>query len=320
MKLTPLIPLLLLTTCAVAQQTTRYYDIYWKESDAKKARFVCISEKTDSGWRRRNYYFVKDGTLEMEGRYQDSTEKVPIGKFTWLFPDKKPSMTGSYLQGKKQGTWLKYHRNGMIADSTEYEAGSPIGTSFRWFPNGSPSDSSMFHSDGSGTQVTWFDNGNPSSAGAYAAGRKMHGEWKFYHKNGQVSAIELYDQGKLLQKDYYDENGGQVTDTTNRERNAALRGDFTSKAWLRYLQKNLEFPPGYKITNADEAAVGVTFTIDEDGHVKDAFISTPFFTPFEREALRVIIRSPKWWAAVDHNRYIQSFFIQAVVFNQTTEQ
>lgn len=319
MKLTPLTILLLLTTCALAQQTTRYYDVYWKESDAKRARFVSIMEKTDSGWHCRDYYFVKNPSLEMEGGYQDSTKKIRMGKFTWLYPDKKPSMTGRYLQGKKQGTWLKYHPNGMIADSTEYEADNPIGTRLSWYPNGSPSDSSIFHADGGGMQVTWFDNGNPSSAGVYATGRKMHGEWKFYHKNGQISADELYDQGKLIRKDYYDENGGMVTDTTDRERNAALRGDFTAKTWLRYLQKNLEFPPNYKISNSDEAAVGVTFTIDEDGNVKDAFISTPFYPAFEREALRVIIRSPKWWPAINHNRYVQSYHIQSVVFNQTTE-
>jgi antitoxin component YwqK of YwqJK toxin-antitoxin module len=319
MKLTPLTILLLVTTCAIAQQTTRYYDVYWKESDAKRARFVSIMEKTDSGWYCRDYYFVKNPTLEMEGWYQDSAKKIRTGKFTWLYPDNKPSMTGRYLQGKKQGTWLKYHPNGMIADSTEYKAGSPIGTSFSWYPNGSPSDSSIFHADGSGMQVTWFDNGNPSSAGVYAAGRKMHGEWKFYHKNGQISAIELYDQDKLLQKDYYDENGGTVTDTSNRERNAALRGDLTAKTWLRYLQKNLEFPRNYKISNSDEAAVGVTFTVDEDGNIKDAFISTPFYPAFEREALRVIIRSPQWRPAINHNRYVQSFHIQPVIFNQTAE-
>ena len=319
MKLTPLTILLLLTTCAFAQKTTRYYDVYWKESDAKRARFVSIMEKTDSDWYCRDYYFVKNPTLEMEGWYQDSTKKMRTGKFTWLYPDSKPFMTGRYLQGKKQGTWLKYHPNGMIADSTEYEAGNPIGTHLSWFPNGSPSDSSIFHADGSGMQVTWFDNGSPSSAGVYTAGRKMQGEWKFYHKNGQISADELYDQGKLLRKDYYDENGGMVTDTADRERNAALRGDFTAKTWLRYLQKNLEFPPNYKISNSDEAAVGVTFTIDEDGNVKDAFISTPFYPAFEREALRVIIRSPKWWPAIDHNRYVQSIHIQSVIFNQTIE-
>ena len=319
MKLTPLAILSLLTTCALAQKTTRYYDVYWKESDAKRARFVSIMEKTDSGWHTLDYYFVKNPTLEMEGWYQDSTKKIRTGKFTWLYPDKKPSMTGHFLQGKKQGTWLKYHPNGMIADSTEYEADNPIGTRLSWFPNGSPSDSSIFHADGSGMQVTWFDNGNPSSTGVYAAGRKMHGEWKFYHRNGQISADELYDQGKLMRKDYYDENGGMVTDTADRERNAALRGDFTAKTWLRYLQKNLEFPPNYKISNSDEAAVGVTFTIDEDGNVKDAFISTPFYPAFEREALRVIIRSPKWWPAINHNRYVQSIHSQSVIFNQTIE-
>jgi hypothetical protein len=51
------------------------------------------------------------------------------------------------------------------------------------------SDSAMYNPDGSGIHVSWFDNGNPSSAGYLAAGYKPRGRWKYFHKNGNLSAV-----------------------------------------------------------------------------------------------------------------------------------
>jgi Gram-negative bacterial TonB protein C-terminal len=63
----------------------------------------------------------------------------------------------------------------------------------------------------------------------------------------------------------------------------------------------------------------VSFTIDEDGNVKDPFVSTPFFPPFEKEALYTINRSPKWLPAIEHNRCIQSSARQPVIFKNAPE-
>jgi hypothetical protein len=318
MKITPPTTLLLLAATTHAQKSVRYYNFQWKECEVAHARFLTTTEHTDSGWHRIDYYLVKTPKLQMDGWYLDSAQKIPVGQFVYAYSDQKLEMKGLYFNGRKKGTWLTYHPNGMMADSTTYLAGDPIGTSLRWYPNGFPADSSIHNPDGSGLEVTWFDNGNPSAAGLFTTGRKMHGKWQFFHKNGKLSAIELYDHGQLTQKQYYDENGQAIADTANRDRPAAFKGGID--AWLKYLDSHLRFPDHTTITNSDQAAVVVSFTIDEDGNVKAPFISTPFFPPFEQAALYTINRSPRWLPAIEHNRCIQASCRQPVIFNNAPNE
>ena len=314
MKLTPLILLLLTTVSAFAQKIQKFYDYQWKETDAAHARFYSVIESTDSGWHRLDFFLHEPSSLQMEGWFEDTASKVGNGKFTYVYPNKKTSSTGYNLHGKKQGLWFSFHPNGMMSDSTVYDNGNQIGTSLSWYANGYISDSSVLQKDGSGVQAGWFDNGKVSYAGMLSAGRQKHGKWKYYHKNGQVSAIEIYDQGKLLDKQYFDETGTALTDTTTKDRKAAFKGG--PKDWLKYLDNHLTFPENYKIINSDLAVVELTMTVDEDGNVQDAFVNVPFYPPFEKIALDVVRHSPKWTPAISHNRRVRSTFRQPIVFSQ----
>lgn len=313
----PLLPILLtLASTAGAQKSTTYYDFQWKPTEVSHARFISILEHTDSGWHRQDY-FVQGPALQMDGWYEDSACKIENGKFIYGYPDGKAEILGSYVHGKRQGLCLSYHPNGMLADSGVYEGGHAVGTTFEWYPNGSVSDSAVYSADGSSVEVSWFDNGNPSAAGHWTADHKRQGLWKFFHSTGKLSAQELYDHGRLLEKQYYQEDGQPQMDTTNKDHKCTFGKD--ASAWLKWLGNNLQFPPDYQITGSDLAAVVVTFTVDIDGTVKDAYISTPFFPPFNREALKTINKCPKWHPAIEHNRRIQVIMRQPVVFSQPVE-
>lgn len=304
-------------TGASAQKLTKYFDYLWKECDAAHARFVSEITSTDSGWHRLDY-FVHGPSLQMEGVYEDSACKIPNGKFTWVYPDGKVDRTGRYSHGKKQGQWLTYHINGMLADSVDYIEGAPFGTSMSWHINGYTRDSAVYNPDGSGVDVSWFSNGSVSSAGRYAAGRKMQGKWQFFHKNGKLSAIELYDQGRLTQKQYYDTAGQAVFDTTSIDKDATFKSGV--KDWIKYLENHMDFPGNYKITNSDQAVVVVIFGVDEDGNIIYPYVSIPFYPPFDKVALDVVRKSPKWQPAIEHHRRVQTTFQQAVVFNQPADE
>jgi len=184
----------------------------------------------------------------------------------------------------------------------------------KWHHNGYIADSSVYQPDGSGVEVSWFDNGNPSSAGMLAAGFKQHGRWKYFHKTGQVSAIELYDNGKLMGKQYFGEDGSSTSDTTNNDREAEFPGGL--KAWGNYLGKHLFFPSQYQLVNSDKAAVVISAVIDEDGKVQDAYVKTPFYPEFDKIALNAVRSSPKWRPARNHNRNVKYYINQPVVFSQ----
>ena len=314
MKLLALFPLALASLTASAQQIRKFYDYQWKDSDAAHARFYTVIEPTDSGWHRQDF-FLHGPSLQMDGYFEDSACKKHNGKFTFAYPNKTVESTGRYLHGKKQGLWLTYHLDGSMADSTVYEAGFPVGTTLAWYANGYPSDSAVYNADGSGVHVGWFDNGNVSYAGMLSAGFKPHGIWKYYHKNGHVSAVELYDHGVLKDKQYFTENGEPMTDTTNRDSKAVFRNG--EKDWQKYLGTHLYWPQNFEITNADVVVVVVTVTINEDGKVEDAYVSIPFAPRFDEIALNAVRHSPPWTPARQHNRKIKYHYRQPVTFQQS---
>jgi hypothetical protein len=198
-------------------------------------------------------------------------------------------------------------------DSTFDTNGKPSGISKGWHANGYPSDSVSYRPDGVSVHVSWFDNGNPSSAG-YKINDSLHGKWTFFHKNGNPSAIEKYDHGKLISRQYFDEQGKEMTDTSNHDHQAAFTGG--QKAWLKYMLSKLYFPDQYKILNADKAVVVVDATIDEDGNITEPEISSPFYPAFNQIALKMMKGSPKWEPAVSHNRRVKFHIRQPVTFAQ----
>jgi antitoxin component YwqK of YwqJK toxin-antitoxin module len=301
---------------ASAQKIEKYYDYLWKETESSSARFYSQVNYTDSGWQRTDY-FLNPSKAQMVGLYEDKDCKIANGTFYYFYPNGNLEYSGKYIHGKKEGLWLSYHYNGILSDSAVYKNNFRIGTSLSWYSNGYLSDSSVHNNDSSGISLSWFDNGNISSAGYLAEGNKPNGKWQFFHKNGKLASLETYDHGKLIDKKYYDENGNSVTDTTDKNHSPQFMK--SNKAWQDYLSKKVYFPDSYKITNSDFVVVMVTFSIDEEGNILDAYVSVPFNPAFDDIALKAIKDSPKWTPAKAHNRSVSYTYAQPVTFSQEEE-
>lgn len=309
---------LILIFCAMSfasrgQSVVSYYDYNWKPSSQEAARFIAEVLPTDSGFLRRDYY-VQERSMQMAGLYQDADCKKPHGQFYYYHANRKLESLGKYKNGKKDGLWLSFHSNGMMEDSTHYDNGDPVGTSKSWWPNGMPHDSIVYNPDGTAVHVSWFENGTPSAAGRYVMKNVPVGKWKYFHSNGQTSAVEIYLNGMTTERTLYDENGQQMPEGSDQDREASFPGG--TKAWDKYLHKKVFFPDRYKLANADQAVVVVTFSVDEDGKVGDAFVSTPLFRQFDDIALKAVQGSPNWLPAIAHNRRIKTWMRQAIVFQQ----
>lgn len=307
---------LILSSITFAQQTQKFYDYNWKECDASMARFVAVINKTDSGWHRSDF-FLHSKKLQMDGTYNDEACKKENGKFYYYHANGVLEKVGNYVNGKKDGLWIAFHTNSMMSDSTVYKEGKIIGTSIGWHANGFMKDSSVYRDDGTCVAVEWFDNGNLSSAGRFNTDKKMVGKWQFFHENGRVSATETFDNGRLVDKQNFNETGEMVVDTATVYKNATFKGGIN--AWQKYLTKGLYFPERYTIVNSDKAVVVVSFVIDEEGNVADAFASTPFHPDFDKIAVQQIKNSPKWLPAVSHNRKVKHYLRQPVIFSQEYE-
>ncbi len=303
-------PLLIAWLCCLAasaahcQKTEKYFDYRWHESDASHARFYSLTEKTDSGWLRRNY-FIHSLTLQMAGLYLDSACTIASGTFRFIHPTRFIQSKGVCRYGKKHGLWLSYYSDGMLADSTTYDNGNPVGIRTGWYHNGFMRDSASFSRDGSGMESAWFDNGNPSSVGRFTAGYKKHGKWNYFYKAGGISATEIYDaQGHVIEKHYFDEKGTPLADTSSTDRPASFPGG--QKAWADYLSGALYLPEQSIANSGDEATVVIMATIGVDGKVSDAEVEVPFYPDFDKIAVSALLHSPSWTPAMDHHRPVSS--------------
>jgi TonB family protein len=318
MKPLLLLPFLIFFTSLFAQKTESYYDFHWRPvADASRAAYLAVMEKKDSGWSRKDY-FLREGRMQMDGFYKDEDCKVPHGNFRNFFRNGRPKSLGRYVDGKRYGTWLSFHENGVLSDSATYIAeGILMGTRMGWHANGYLSDSTVINPDGSGVAIHWWDNGNPSVAGLYAPGFKKQGKWKYFHQNGQLASLETYNADVLVNKEYFDEKGVPQSDTTTRDGEAVFPGGM--KAWGKYLSEHLYFPAQYKFTNDGQVTVLVRFAVNEDGSVSDVEVTSSFHKDFDQIAVNIIKRSPKWIPASSHNRKLKEYHEQPVTFAQTSE-
>ena len=277
------------------------------------ARFYTIIEKKDSLWNRKDF-FIYEKSLQMEGNYKEVECKTEEGLFTYYHSNKVIESTGNYKNGKRDGLWYRYHTSGLMYDSVTYNMGNVTGQRQRWHKNGVPMDSTVLASDGSGVEVSWFDNGNPSSAGRFGPGKKQTGKWQYFHKNGNLSASEVYNNGQLVSRTYFSEDGKELSDTANKDREANFKGGI--RQWQNYLLKHLKFPSQWQFSEGTQAIVFVDWVVDEEGIIQDAEVTGSLHPDFDKIALEAIKKSPKWVPAIDHNRKIKAYRRQPVTFAQ----
>lgn len=311
-----LILIFLLAGLLVQAQDITFYDWNFNKTDAADARYFSIVKQTDSGYLRRDYYMKKE-ILQMTGLYKDSSFKIKTGTFMYFHPNKNLSSIGEFRNNKRAGLWLRYYSDGGLADSTVYtENGDPIGISLHYHRNGYLADSSITLEDGSGVRIGWFNNGSPSHAGRLSAGGKKNGKWNYFHMNGKLSAVEVYENDELISREHFNEAGSKLKDTVS-DREAELPGG--NSAWVRYLEKKISWPHGYKLANTDKVVVLVEFRVDEEGKIQDAEVVVPFADPFDRIALQTIRNSPVWNPAIMQNRRVSAVFRQPIEFRQEVE-
>lgn len=311
-KLCFLIIILFTSNLSFSQKNfERYYDINMHEDFAEKARFHSFIKGTDSGW-YENRYFITPNILQMAGLYSDKERQIKNGMFYFFYPNGSVKSSGKYINNKKGGLWLEYFSNHFLKDSFNYKAGQPIGISLSWYTNGMIKDSLNMDDKGSGVEVSWFDNGQPSSAGKFSE-FKQHGKWQYFHKNGQISSIEIYDHDSLKNKQYFDENGN-IADTSSKNREAQFPGG--EKGWHKYVSSKLYFPANYELTGHITSLL-VSAIVNEEGNIIDAEITVPLHPEFDKIALKAISKSPLWIPAIDHNRKVYYQFTQTFGFSQS---
>ena len=307
---------LLLFACigsATAQYNENYLDYLGRPVPVERASFYTTTYLVNDLYYHKVYY-IREDRLQMDGFFTKADCKIKQGLFYYYYPNGNIEKLCNYKKNKLNGRYISFYKNGMMKDSAYYTDDRINGYKFSWHSNGMFKDSMSIYDDGSGGSISWYSNGQPCSGGYFAAGGQPRGTWQYFHFNGKLAAKERYENGKPVEKKYYDTTGKEERDSTISDRVLSFPGG--DAAWKKYVSDRAIVPSGWESIKTGDIVVVVTAVIDHDGHVTDAFVSSPFHPAFDQVALKIITSSPQWLPAIEHHRAVDTEVVLPVSFVQ----
>lgn len=161
----------------------------------------------------------------------------------------------------------------------------------------------------------WYENGQLHRKYFFKSAISLHGEVLSYHKDGSIRRKEVYDDGSLIKGQIFNENGIEVP-YSDFIIPASFPGG--NNALMGYLLKNIKYPPKL-LKKQIEGTVQVKFIIDLEGSIKEVTIHEGVNDSFDKEALRVVKKMPKWTPRIFDGDTELSYFILPVIFRIVEE-
>jgi hypothetical protein len=249
----------------------------------------------------------------MVGLYEDSACTIKNGTFCYYYANGTPSSYGRYERNIRQGIFASYYSNGMRKDCAEYNNGYLQGPSLSWHINGFLADSIYEDENNVCREKSWFDNGNIASIGILLKD-EMQGPWKFFDINGKLTSIEEYDAGHIISRQYFDTSGKVLGDTANTDAVANFKKG--KKDLQKFVDKHLQWPYYYHISQSDHATLVINMLINEKGEVEYVEVASPIHPAFDSLALKAFRKIPNFNPARQHNRSIASWVRESITYYQ----
>ncbi len=129
---------------------------------------------------------------------------------------------GPYVDDRKEGTWIKYHSDGVTPKlKGEFHNNRPEGSYVKLYPNGKVREMGTFERNLYRDSLKRFhENGVVEYEANFNGTGKEEGAVKYYYPNGQVEyeyeasngkptgkAVRYYENGDIKEILYYDETG-----------------------------------------------------------------------------------------------------------------
>ncbi|QVW24564.1 toxin-antitoxin system YwqK family antitoxin [Pseudomonas hormoni] len=142
-------------------------------------------------------YLEYDEAGALIGRisYQNDVLHGPILGY---YPDGRIKHRGQYVEGKMVGPNTHYHPDGSLEHSGEYVDSKPLGWHTQYHPNGKVRQK-VFNDEQNvqRSYATWNDQGIQTVQWQWDEQGREQGDFKEWHKNGQLKEQKTYKDGKL---------------------------------------------------------------------------------------------------------------------------
>jgi hypothetical protein len=226
----------------------------------------------------------------------------------------------------------------MMADSSYYINGIPVGNSISWYPDGTTKKLVQLDTlaNTTGIVVGYFPNGNVSYKGRLARGMRKIGIWNYYHENGNKACILKYprlDESILnqapglkydtLENMSYDSlveyTSAICFDESGIEQKACEIKNYTSQyktgphKWIRYLEDKMQSIADTRKDDPNTLIYACYVSIGTDGKINDILLSNKVNKQIDNEVRNIFLKSKEWIPAMHNNRKLPFMFIQGII-------
>jgi len=235
---------------------------------------------------------------------------------------------------KFEGMVMTSYENGNRKAINKYAAGVFSGEQYEFFPNGKlyviktyndkpnknnfPSFSitanydslgNVLVTDGNGYLKEYNDSFNRITREGSLKGGKRNGEWKF--RDSLISAVEIYSDGAFVSGTSTDKDG-KVIIYTVPETTPTFRGG--PLEFSKYLATTVRYPDIDR-RNAIQGTVLISFVVEKDGKTSNIKVLRPVSPSIDREAVRVIEKSPLWQPGTQFGRTVRAQYTVPITFS-----
>ncbi len=149
-------------------------------------------------------------TETYQGKPVNATDGSNLKQGAWvkfIAGDKtKVSEEGIYKDGKKEGIWKEYYKNGNLKSEITFTNNKPDGYAKLYYENGKLSEEGNWKgTKWIGNYKYYHENGKPKYEFVFTNDGKRSGKQKYYHENGKIAIEGDWKDGKEagLIKEYY---------------------------------------------------------------------------------------------------------------------
>ena len=105
---------------------------------------------------------------------------------------------GYYVNGRKEGTWIKFFPDGVVQLKGNYNNNRPQGTYTRYYPNGKIAEQGDFQANGyKGLLLRYHDNGQLAYRANFNNQGQESGKVSYYHPNGKLALSYTVKNGQV---------------------------------------------------------------------------------------------------------------------------
>ncbi len=123
---------------------------------------------------------------------------------------------GYYVDGRKEGTWIKYFSNGGVQLKGTYNNNRPEGPYTRYYPNGKIAEQGEFKANGyKGLLLRYHDNGQLAYRANFNNQGQESGKVSYYHPNGKLALSYTVKNGEVQGQVLRYNTSGQLQSSFN---------------------------------------------------------------------------------------------------------